>query len=311
MIRGGLSLPTRHKGGHRVSQHFPTQPNPGFATIALRSLVTGVIVTDFEGMVLEANNAAPLFAATALGSMVWELGDASTALAVRRAFDRALAGSAVTEHVTVTHHDATNETLITWQLEIRATKIGQLVVFELRDVSDAYRLQQALNDRTRELAESAARFRALAESTSDLVCLHDPEGRFEYLSPSLSKLLGYESRELIGTHPEELVHSNDREHVGRRFRMHAAAGIKPIEFQYRIRRRGGTYTWFETILTSIVSQSGQVVQLQSSSRDITERKRTEAELVRLAFHDELTGLPTRALLLDRIGQALAVSRRTN
>ena len=64
------------------------------------------------------------------------------------------------------------------------------------------------------------------------------------------------------------------------------------------------------MVTPIVS-NGHVVQLQSSSRDITERKRTEEELVRLAFHDELTGLPNRALALDRIGQALAVSRRTN
>jgi diguanylate cyclase (GGDEF)-like protein len=77
-----------------------------------------------------------------------------------------------------------------------------------------------------------------------------------------------------------------------------------------MRRRGGAYLWFESVITPILGRAGEVVQLQSSSRDVTERKRTEDELVRLAFHDELTGLPNRALLLDRIGQALAVTRRT-
>ena len=104
--------------------------------------------------------------------------------------------------------------------------------------------------------------------------------------------------------------TRQRTHVERRFHIHTVAGAKPVEFSYRIRRRGGAYTWFETVITPIVS-NGQVVQLQSSSRDITERKRTEEELVRLAFHDELTGLPNRALALDRIGQALAVAGSTN
>ena len=184
------------------------------------------------------------------------------------------------------------------------------VVVEAVHVAERHSLRTAVTDRSRALAESEARFRALAESTSDLVCLHTPDGVYQYASPSVRRLLGYEPDELVGTHPIDYIHPDQRAHVERRFHIHTAAGSKPVEFSYRIRRRGGAYTWFETVITPIVS-NGQVVQLQSSSRDITERKRTEEELVRLAFHDELTGLPNRALALDRIGQALAVSRRTN
>src|SRR5690606_34201261 len=137
-----------------------------------------------------------------------------------------------------------------------------------------------------------------------------PDGTYQYLSPSSRKLLGYEPDELVGGHPLDRVHPEDHAVVERTFATAARSGGKSLDFTYRVRRRGGAYLWFESVLTPILGRAGEVAQLQSSSRDITERKRTEEELVRLAFHDELTGLPNRALLLDRIGQALAVIRRT-
>src|SRR5262249_504499 len=121
----------------------------------------------------------------------------------------------------------------------------------------------------------------------------------------------YEPDELIGTHPAQYIHPDQRAHVERRYQLHAVAGSKPVEFSYRVRRRGGSYTWFETVISPIISNNGQVVQLQSSSRDITERKRNGGGLVGVGVHGDLTGLPNRALLLDRIGQSLAVSRRTS
>ena len=184
------------------------------------------------------------------------------------------------------------------------------IVVEAYDLSARRAAESIIESRSRALAESDARFRALAESTSDLVCLHDPDGTYQYLSPSLRRLLGYEPDELIGDHPIERVHPEDRALVEQMYETAARSGAKTVDFTYRIRRRGGAFVWFESVLTPILGRDGEVVQLQSSSRDVTERKRTEEELVRLAFHDELTGLPNRALLLDRIGQALAVTRRT-
>ena len=184
------------------------------------------------------------------------------------------------------------------------------IVVEAFDLAERRAAESIIEARSRALAASDARFRALAESTSDLVCLHDPDGTYQYLSPSLRKLLGYEPAELVGSHPVDRVHPEDRAVVEHMFHTAESSGGKSFEFTYRVRRRGGAYLWFESVLTPILDRDADVVQLQSSSRDITERKRTEEELVRLAFHDELTGLPNRALLLDRIGQALAVIRRT-
>jgi diguanylate cyclase (GGDEF)-like protein/PAS domain S-box-containing protein len=298
------------------------------AHLALGAIEQYVAVLDLDGTVLEVNDRGfPLIAgprSEIVDRLIWVTppwhGNPTAQAQLRHYFDRARRGAVTRETLTVSHRDAASAIEIEVPIEVLFTPIvtsndgGEphvgFVVAEAVHVAERHSLRTAVTDQSRALAESEARFRALAESTSDLVCLHTPDGVYQYASPSVRRLLGYEPDELVGTHPIDYIHPDQRTHVERRFHIHTVAGSKPVEFSYRIRRRGGAYTWFETVITPIVS-NGQVVQLQSSSRDITERKRTEEELVRLAFHDELTGLPNRALALDRIGQALAVSRRTN
>jgi PAS domain S-box-containing protein len=61
--------------------------------------------------------------------------------------------------------------------------------------------------------EDEERFRLLAEKTSDLVCLHEPDGRYLYISPSWRRLLGYEPEDLLGTDPYDLFHPEDLERI--------------------------------------------------------------------------------------------------
>ena len=296
--------------------------------VALQAIEHYVAVLDLDGTVLEINDRGfvplPRPRDESLGHALWDTPpwhESPTAQAqLRHYFERARTGAVVRDTLTLSHRDTIAPIEIEVPIEVLFTPVLTsddadlhvgFVVVEAIHIAERLSLRSALADRSRALSESDARFRALAESTSDLVCLHTPDGVYQYASPSVRRLLGYEPDELVGTHPIDYIHPDQRAHVERRFHIHTVAGSKPVEFSYRIRRRGGAYTWFETVITPIVSSNGQVVQLQSSSRDITERKRTEEELVRLAFHDELTGLPNRALALDRIGQALAVSRRTN
>jgi diguanylate cyclase (GGDEF)-like protein/PAS domain S-box-containing protein len=298
------------------------------AHVALSTIEHYVAVLDLDGTVLEINDRGfvplPPPAEDIIDRALWDTapwaGNPTAQAQLRLYFDRARGGTVARETLALHHRDTTGGIEIEVPVEVLFTPVVSdgpdgtshvaFIVIEAAHVAERHSLRTAVTDQSRALAESEARFRALAESTSDLVCLHSPDGVYQYASPSVRRLLGYEPDELVGTHPIDYIHPDQRTQVERRFHIHTAAGSKPVEFSYRIRRRGGAYTWFETVITPIVS-NGQVVQLQSSSRDITERKRTEEELVRLAFHDELTGLPNRALALDRIGQALAVSRRTN
>ena len=139
----------------------------------------------------------------------------------------------------------------------------------------------------RKLAEEALRqneeqFRLLAEKTSDLVCLHEPDGRYLYISPSCRRLLGYEPDDLLGTDPYDLFHPEVLERIRTEAHEKALEGQGAVSVTYRIRKESGGYTWFETLPEPILGESGDVVRLQTSSRDVSERKRAEEALAEAA-----------------------------
>jgi PAS domain S-box-containing protein len=132
------------------------------------------------------------------------------------------------------------------------------------------------------LREDDERFRLLAEKSSDLVCLHEPDGRYLYISPSCRRLLGYEPEDLLGTDPHDLFHPEDLERIRSEAHEKALDGQEAISVTYRIRKESGDYTWFETLTEPILDESGEVVRLQTASRDVSERRRAEEALAEAA-----------------------------
>jgi len=185
-----------------------------------------------------------------------------------------------------------------------------MLLAELRTLADERETVAIIEATTRALAEAEDIFQAVAEYTSDLVCLHQPDGTFTYVSPSIRRLLDLDPAAIVGTHPVDLSHADTRDALVQALQDAARRGADPTRFRHRMRHRNGSYRWFETALTPIRDSAGVVTQLQSSGRDITEQRETEQSLIKQAFHDELTGLPNKALLIDRVEQAFAVSRRS-
>ncbi|GBO55235.1 diguanylate cyclase/phosphodiesterase with PAS/PAC sensor [Pseudanabaena sp. lw0831] len=173
----------------------------------------------------------------------------------------------------------------------------------IRDISD--RKQTELS-----LRESEARYRVLAENINDLVCLHHPDGRYLYVSPSCEALLGYRYDEMLGQDPYIYFHPDDLDRI--RQEAHAAAITgKSTPITYRMRQKSGNYIWFETLTNPIMDATGQVIQLQTTSRDVSDRIQVQNQLEYDALHDTLTGLPNRNLLIERLELSIHRAERLN
>ena len=178
----------------------------------------------------------------------------------------------------------------------------------LRDVTERAEAE-------RRAIESESRYRSLVEHLPGVVYATGV-GRWaplEYASPQLLDLLGYRPDEWVGIPGmwEEHIHPDDLRRVLADDDADAVAdGRSRPDREYRMRRRDGREIWVHdhTVLGS--DAPGGRVRWHGYLTDITERKRLEAELVRLAFHDPLTGLANRALLNDRVAHALARAERS-
>ncbi|HZQ34510.1 MAG TPA: diguanylate cyclase [Dehalococcoidia bacterium] len=154
------------------------------------------------------------------------------------------------------------------------------------------------------LRESEARFRALVQHASDIMAILDADGTRRYTSPSVTRVLGLEPDELDGTNFLALVHPEDTAFV-----LDCLLGVleRPgigAPFTFRCRHHDGSWRHLEAIANNLLHDR-HVEGIVVNARDITERKQAELELAHRAFHDPLTGLPNRSLLLDRLDQALA------
>ncbi len=132
----------------------------------------------------------------------------------------------------------------------------------------------------RTLRESERMFRIVSENSRDIICLHDADHRYIYVSPSCKEILGYDPEELVGTNPWELVHPEDLEALQNTGQEKAEKG-EPVFLSCRIRKKSGEYIWVESVSRLLEDDKGGTLGFVTSSRDVTERKRYEEEIEHL------------------------------
>ncbi|MHC5083799.1 MAG: ATP-binding protein [Planctomycetota bacterium] len=149
---------------------------------------------------------------------------------------------------------------------------------ELRNHQD--HLEEMAAERAEELKQSQRRYRLLAENATDMISLHDRDGRYLYVSPSTLMVAGYTEEQLLGQDPYDFFHPDDAEKI-RSHHSDLLNGDKMPAIQYRFRRSDGGYVWLESISGLLKEEESGQQTIMVISRDISERKRGEHEREKL------------------------------
>ena len=177
-----------------------------------------------------------------------------------------------------------------------------------QDVRLARQRIQRVTAAHQEAIRNEQRFRALVLNASETITILDREHRIEYSSPSVQRLWGYSSDELQGGDLNEIVHPQDAPRLDAFLETLAEARGAHRRIEFRLRHRDGSWRHFESVANNLLANPS-VGGIVLNSRDTTERKKLEEKLTHQAFHDPLTGLPNRALFMDRLQHALAGAGR--
>lgn len=173
-----------------------------------------------------------------------------------------------------------------------------------------YRLRELLNDRDIALEQSQHNLRLadkVIEASMEAIVICDSHAKILRVNPSFTEITGYLKDEVLGKNPSLL--SSGR-HTTEFYQQMWQSLLEMGFWQGEIwnKRKDGTIFPEWLSITAITDENGDISQYASIFSDLTEVKKTEARIKRLAYFDELTRLPNRKLFNDRLQLSLGYAR---
>jgi diguanylate cyclase (GGDEF)-like protein/PAS domain S-box-containing protein len=181
-----------------------------------------------------------------------------------------------------------------------------LLVRSIRHVLEQHRVAGQRRQAEHALRVSERRYRSLFEQSRDAIFITDASYRIIEANNAAVDLLGFPRKELQGR-PLDRLFAEPADGLRLEQQLYSVGWTGDVEA--RLRHAGGTAVWCLFSAARRLDDSGAVHGYQAILHDITDRKQAEERLLHNAFHDPLTGLPNRALFIDRTSVALARWRR--
>ncbi|WP_414985730.1 putative bifunctional diguanylate cyclase/phosphodiesterase [Acidovorax sp.] len=184
---------------------------------------------------------------------------------------------------------------------------AQIVMGVVQDVTEEHRAAEQLRERLVFIQRIASRipgyiyeYRMRADGHTSMV----------YVSDAVREFMGVEPHEVLAD--ESVIRRNvvvEDLPLVQRTAMISLRTVTLWQCEYRVRQADGSVRWHMSSAMPHREPDGSVVS-HGFTMDITDRKRAEQEVERLAFYDALTGLPNRRLLLDRLERSQANCQRS-
>jgi len=174
----------------------------------------------------------------------------------------------------------------------------------VEDITDQKRAEEAL-------VESEQRYALAMNGAKDGLWEWDLVRDHLHLSPRWKQMLGYSVEDITDASDSwfNLVHPEDLDSLRSELDTHLDGLTPHFEHEHRVQHKDGTWRWMLSRGVAVRGKDGTPRRMAGSQSDNTERRRAEEELLHHALHDRLTGLPNRALLMDRLRRATALANR--
>ncbi|MES2354445.1 MAG: EAL domain-containing protein [Pseudomonadota bacterium] len=267
-----------------------------------------IILADEDGRILEANDKALQTLGYSRSDLLGQPIGMLAPQAARNSIEVILSklrsqGVAVFES-THERRDGSN-----FPAEVSARAIAlegkKFIQFICRDITERKESERALR-------ESRARLNGILESILDVVWSFSPDlSRLNYINRSVEEIYGYPASSFLANPGFwfDLICPDDRVRVADTLRTLTLASPS-FDNEFRIIRRDGKIRWLHSRGRLTVHNEGRLLRIDGVATDITDRKDAEQQIQSLAYYDNVTTLPNRALMNDRLSQAIQMAARS-
>jgi diguanylate cyclase (GGDEF)-like protein/PAS domain S-box-containing protein len=179
-----------------------------------------------------------------------------------------------------------------------------MIITIINDVTQKYMTNKALRN-------SEERFKLAVMGSNDGIWDWDLESNHIYYSPRWKMILGYKEEE-VDSDPNEWfdrIHPSDLPSVRSALEAHLSGQNSHFESEFRLMHKNGEYLWVLARGIAVSRGENEPCRIAGSLTDVTRNKHTEKQLAYEVLHDKLTGLPNRALFIDRLNQSIKRSKR--